>query len=350
MAYEDYLLANHAANLRGYWKLGADASDSSGNNRHGTVLNTAPTYGQTGIPGSAASAALFGASRGLRFEANPSAGGSSPFAAGAFTLVAWIKRLGAGVTITSGTGGHTAIEPILGKGMAQSEGGDLDANYLLGLVNSTGMKVAADFEEDDPGSGAYGLNHPVTGTATVTDSAWHMVAAVYNWNGTTGSWLLYLDGVNCGSLAVNEPPESQSLAAFVVGCGLRTTDADTAPQGSFNGHICHVAMWASALLPADIANLNAAGNPSTPAAALVTASTTLPTPTIVIQLSDASSGIQDSSVTAADVVLKRNGARLYQGVDYAFAYDPATDRITLTRLPVGAYFNSGSYQVVLNPV
>jgi hypothetical protein len=267
--YETYLLANFATNLKGYWPLGANATDASSGGNNGVTLGSSggPTFGQTGIPGSSHGSALFAAGKGLRFEANPSSGATSPFASANFTLIAWIKRLGTGTTISSGTGGLTAIEPLICKGMAQAEGGDLDANYVMGLVSSSGMKLGADFEEDDEGSGAYGLNHPITGTATVTDSAWHMLAATYS--GTT--WNLYLDGANCGTLAVNEPPENESLAAFVVGCGLRTTDADTAPQGGFAGDICHVAMWSVVLTAQNLLDLYNEGMPvTTPVTALDT--------------------------------------------------------------------------------
>jgi hypothetical protein len=98
-----------------------------------------------------------------------------------------------------------------------------------------------------------------------------------------------------------------------------------------------------------MALLYAAGNPSTPTATLVTSATTLPTQTIVIQLADETSGIDDSTVSSADLVLKKAGVTQIAGVDYAFAYDTGTDRITLTRLPAGGYFNSGSYEAILNP-
>jgi hypothetical protein len=103
------------------------------------------------------------------------------------------------------------------------------------------------------------------------------------------------------------------------------------------------------LSAANIQALYVVGNPSTPEAALVTTTPSTPTQTIVIELSDETSGIDDDSVSSADLVIKQDGSPIMPGVDYSFAYDADTDRITLTKLPAGAYFNSGAYEITLNP-
>src|SRR6185436_1886703 len=101
--------------------------------------------------------------------------------ASTFTLEAWIRRDGAGVATFSGTGGITAV-PIVTKGMAETEGSNVDMNYFLGISPTTG-KLAADFEDT-----ATGGNHPVNGNAVIAaDGTWHHVAASYD--GTT--WQLY---------------------------------------------------------------------------------------------------------------------------------------------------------------
>src|SRR5204863_2440676 len=116
--------------------------------------------------------------------------------AGQFTLETWFKWTGGGVATSTGTGGITAI-PLVTKGRAEAEGSNVDMNYFLGI---SGGKLAADFEEGAAGASP-GLNHPITGTATITTGAWHHAAATYD--GTT--WRLYLDGVLDGKLAVGQP-------------------------------------------------------------------------------------------------------------------------------------------------
>ncbi|HET6228129.1 MAG TPA: hypothetical protein VFF27_17750, partial [Bacteroidia bacterium] len=74
-----------------------------------------------------------------------------------FTLECWFKRTGTGVSVSTGTGGVTCI-PLVTKGTSESDGSTVDCNYFLG-INTTGNKLAADFEEGAGGS-TPGLNHP----------------------------------------------------------------------------------------------------------------------------------------------------------------------------------------------
>ena len=103
-----------------------------------------------------------------------------------FTLETWFRRDGAGVGVTTGTGGITSAIPLVTKGGAEAETpANVNMNYFLGIDATTGMLVA-DFEE------AAGPNHPVTGNAVVTSNVWHHAAATYD--AATGTWKLYLDG------------------------------------------------------------------------------------------------------------------------------------------------------------
>src|SRR5437868_10606898 len=61
----------------------------------------------------------------------------------AFTLEAWIKRTGAGVGSSSGSGGVVAV-PLITKGRGEADGSNVDCNYFFGL-RTTDFVLAADF-------------------------------------------------------------------------------------------------------------------------------------------------------------------------------------------------------------
>jgi VCBS repeat-containing protein len=89
-----------------------------------------------------------GVSKRVTFGAAPGLGAST------FTIETWFKREGAGLTVSTGTGGLAAI-PLVTKGMAQADGSNVDMNYFLG-IDGVKRVLAADFEDM-----ATGLNHPV---------------------------------------------------------------------------------------------------------------------------------------------------------------------------------------------
>ena len=74
-----------------------------------------------------------------------------------FTLETWFRRTGAGVGVTTGTGGIASAIPLVTKGGAEAETpANVNMNYFLGIDAATGVLVA-DFEE-----AAQAPNHPVT--------------------------------------------------------------------------------------------------------------------------------------------------------------------------------------------
>ncbi|MEE8451472.1 MAG: alkaline phosphatase, partial [Thermoguttaceae bacterium] len=71
-----------------------------------------------------------------------------------------------------------------------------------------------------------------------------------------------------------------------------------------------------------------------------------------IQLSDSGIGIDDATVSSADVVLKFNGIDWSEGEDYTFSYDSVTDLITLTPIVfVGApVFYDATYLIQIDSI
>jgi len=146
-----------------------------------------------------------------------------------FTLEAWIKIEGAGVTASSGSGGVVAI-PIIAKGRGEGDApANLNMNYFFGI--DAANKLVADFEESG------GPNHPVTGTATVATGVWVHVAASYG----SGTWNLYINGVldktESESGAI---PVSNSIQHASIGSALNSTGVT---EGFFNGKIDEVRIW-----------------------------------------------------------------------------------------------------------
>jgi hypothetical protein len=109
-----------------------------------------------------------------------------------FTLACWVHRFGAGVTISTGTGGHAAIEPILTGGLGESEVIGLNFPFFLGFVPSA-SKFCADFEDINNG-----LNHPHVFTNNSGSHGWPVHVCVTYTNSSslnTGSWKSYINGV-----------------------------------------------------------------------------------------------------------------------------------------------------------
>ena len=167
-----------------------------------------------------------GSTQYVTFGAAPSLGATS------FTLESWFKWTGAGVTASTGTGGVVAI-PLVTKGLHESDGSNLDANYFLGIT--TGGNLAADFED-----AASGANHPVTGDAVVTTDVWHHAAVAYD--ATTGTWKLYLDGALDKTLVLASAFQPRSDSIQHAGIGTAMNSSGTV-EGFFAGVIDETRIW-----------------------------------------------------------------------------------------------------------
>ena len=64
-----------------------------------------------------------------------------------FTIETWFKKTGPGVPGSTGTGGITTFLPLVTHGGPESDGSNVDANWILG-INTTGNVIAADFEAE----------------------------------------------------------------------------------------------------------------------------------------------------------------------------------------------------------
>jgi len=150
-----------------------------------------------------------------------------------FTLEAWIKIEGSGITTSSGNGGVTAV-PIICKGRGEEDANNKDCNYFFGY-NPTTMKLAADFEEGAIGTSP-GLNHPINGTINLIQNRWYHVAVTYDGR----KWYLYVDGILDSSKFINQPVQNQSIQYASIGTALTST---ASPAGYFNGSIDEVRIW-----------------------------------------------------------------------------------------------------------
>src|SRR5688572_7886514 len=128
------------------------------------------------------SGSLF-AQTGLTFNGstNYAAMGAAPgLNSTSFTVEAWFKKEGNGVSTSTGTGGLFAI-PLVAKGRAEAEGSNKDFNYFLGIDAALNV-LAADFEEGPSGPNP-GANHPIKGITPLCNNVWYHACVTYN--GTT---------------------------------------------------------------------------------------------------------------------------------------------------------------------
>ena len=154
-----------------------------------------------------------------------------------FTIEAWVRRDGAGVSFGTGVGGLSLV-PIAGKGRGESDGSNVDCNYAFGF---SGDVLGADFEDAESGA-----NHPVLGKTKIPLGEWHHVAATYD--GT--KWQLFVDGQLDAEAVANATPRKDSIQHFAIGSAL---DSKGTPSGFLKGAIDEVRVWDRARTEAEIA-------------------------------------------------------------------------------------------------
>ena len=162
-----------------------------------------------------------------------------------FTIETWFKKTGLGAPNSTGSGGIATFLPLVTHGGPESEGTNVDANWIFGInTNTAGPNVlAADFEEGPGGPGPLGQNHPVSGTTAISDNVWHHAAAT--WDGTT--WRLYLDGQLDKTLAVSggATPRSDTIQRAGLGVMLKS-DGTPGNTARFQGVLDETRVWSVA--------------------------------------------------------------------------------------------------------
>ena len=158
-----------------------------------------------------------------------------------FTIETWFKRTGTGTPITqTGTDGITNAVPLMNHGSPQSDGSNVDANWMLVIDDDTDV-LGADFEDM-----ASGLNHPVVGTTPIVNNLWYHAAATYD--GST--WRLYLNGNLEATLYVGQAVRSDSIQHSGLGVFLTSTGG---ASGHFTGVLDEARVWNYARSQAEIA-------------------------------------------------------------------------------------------------
>jgi hypothetical protein len=213
-------------------------------------------------PTNTASVLLNGTSAFVTMGAAPGLGAAQ------FTVEAWFKRTDTGTPNSTGASGIANLVPLVAKGAPETDGSNVDANYILG-INTAGNVIAADFEQFGtctggtgdcttapygPGCdcttnancqsnvcGNAGLNHPVSGTTAITMNVWHHGAATYD--GTT--LRVYLDGSLEATLTVGAVnPRHDSIQPAGVGTMQKSAGSSTPHElGFFAGSIDEVRIW-----------------------------------------------------------------------------------------------------------
>ncbi len=208
----------------------------------GTLVN-GPVWAQ-GSPFAVLTGGLYfdGVDDQVAFGPAPSLGATN------FTIETWFKKLGPGVTTTTGTGGVGDAIPLVTKGRGEADnpsgGTNVDMNYFLGIRASDNI-LFADMEEGAGGT-APSSNHIIVGTTPILDDVWYHVAATYN-----GTWSLYLNGMLQSSVFVGQPPRADSIQHAGLGSAYTSVGA---AEGFFNGVLDEVRIWNYARSATEVTN------------------------------------------------------------------------------------------------
>ena len=157
-----------------------------------------------------------------------------------YTVIAWVRKTGAGTLGNSGNGGLPAVFPILSKGSAEAESGPVDINYFLAIDESA--HFASDYEQVTTSN-----NTPLTGTAAVRDDEWAMVATTLD--ATAAVRANWVNGVQDVALAPVAGPSPATMSLFVIGGSNRTSGL---AQGRFKGDVAVVLTYDRALASAEL--------------------------------------------------------------------------------------------------
>ena len=140
-----------APGLIGRWSLdegaGSTVADSSGGGNTGTIQNVAvwvagTPYASTSLPPGNYGLQMTGSST----DAGHVKLGAAPgLGAATFTIETWLKREALASPPTPAAAASIAV-PLVTKGMAETEGGNVDMNYFLG-IRQTDNVLVADFED-----------------------------------------------------------------------------------------------------------------------------------------------------------------------------------------------------------
>lgn len=160
-----------------------------------------------------------------------------------FTIACRVHRLGAGTGISTGTGGHAAIEPIITGGQGESETIGLNFPWFLGFVVSA-SKFCGDFEDINNG-----LNHPHIFAATSASHGWPVHVCLTYTNSSsrdTGSWNGYINGVLDSTTLI--PSTTANIRTVDSGsrqfmCIATAATSNGARTGAWLGLISEACIW-----------------------------------------------------------------------------------------------------------
>lgn len=171
-------------------------------------------------------------------------GTASSLGVSTFTIECWFYRAGTGATVSTGTGGVTAV-PLVTKGRGEAEGSTVDMNFFMG-IRGTDNVLCADYEEGT-GQTSPGLNHPAAGVTPIRNNTWYHAAATFD--GT--KWQLFLNGDLEAEVAIGASRLPQSLSIQHAGLATAMNSTGVA-SGYFLGVIDEPRIWNRALTQTEV--------------------------------------------------------------------------------------------------
>ena len=170
------------------------------------------------------------------------------------TVLAWVRKTGAGTPSITGTsdgfGGSSGLPmvfPIVAKGTSEAEADNIDINFHLSIT-TTG-KIASDYEHFVAGSSP---NHPFQGSTVLTDNQWRMIGFTLDVTVPTRS--IWLDGAQDGiTVPTTNVPSTGSANPLTIGASNQSgLGGFNAARGRFKGDVAIVLTYDHALTKVEI--------------------------------------------------------------------------------------------------
>jgi hypothetical protein len=164
------------------------------------------------------------------------------------TVLAWVRKKGAGTPGITGTGGFGAgalpsVYPVVSKGAAEAENDAVDINFHLAIT--TDGRVGSDYEQS--GTSA---NAPFMSTGIVADNVWTMIGFTFDATGTRAIWI---DGKSNATTPPGAAPSTGSSSLFVIGGSQLSNNTPGSPsRGRFKGDVAVVLTYDRALTQSEI--------------------------------------------------------------------------------------------------
>ena len=162
----------------------------------------------------------------------------------AFTVEAWLRRQGPGITLDGRPAGEAPGAGVIGSAIPLVAHGSIDparqasdplgpaeqGAWILGLDGATGTLLAAFVD-------ATGATHVLAGATAVADDAWAHAAMTFDGD----TWRLYLDGRVDAEARAGWAPDASAAGRLALAASVSADGRST--RGAFDGTLDEIRLW-----------------------------------------------------------------------------------------------------------